>query len=90
MARDLNNIHLVILYSLNYSQNMMKEKFSNGETSEEQSHASVACKGDMYSHELENKKSGYVRELSWMRQATWKYAPTELTKPQNNGSTTRQ
>ncbi|KAK4708258.1 hypothetical protein R3W88_029183 [Solanum pinnatisectum] len=133
---------------------MIKEKFSNRETSEEQSHGSVACEGDMYSQVLENEKSGYVcglglgptpsllwgsksflrnivvddlyhedahkleqeinqlkefnkkkdeemslmrknqemlvSELSWMRQAMWKYAPTELTRPQNNGSTIRQ
>ncbi|KAH0730048.1 hypothetical protein KY289_001236 [Solanum tuberosum] len=31
-----------------------------------------------------------VSELSWMRKVMWKYAPTELSRPQNNGSTTRQ
>ncbi|KAK6773842.1 hypothetical protein RDI58_029081 [Solanum bulbocastanum] len=75
--------------------NMMKEKFSNGETSEEKSLVSVACKGDMYSQVLENEKSGYVYglglgptpsllwgKLPWMRQAMWKYAPIELTRLQ--------
>lgn len=30
-----------------------------------------------------------VSELTWMRQVMWKYVPTELCGPQNNGSTTR-
>ena len=38
----------------------MKEKLSNGETSEEQSHGNVAWKGDVYSQVLGNEKSDYV------------------------------
>ncbi|KAH0730023.1 hypothetical protein KY289_001211 [Solanum tuberosum] len=137
-----------------FVKDMMKEKLSNGEILEEQSHDSVAWEGDVYSQVLGKEKSGYVRglglgptpsllwgtksflrnvsvdglcneagkkleqeinelkefnkkqdeqivlmrknqemlvsELSWMRQVTWKYAPTELSRPQNNESTTRQ
>ncbi|XP_015163244.1 uncharacterized protein [Solanum tuberosum] len=130
---------------------MMKEKLSNDEILEEQSHDSVAWEGDAHSQVLGKEKSGYVRglglgptpsllwgsksflrnvsvdglcneaakkleqeinelnkkqdeemvlmrknqemlvsELSWMRKVMWKYAPTELSRPQNNGSTTRQ
>ena len=42
---------------------MMKEKLSNGETSEEQSHDNVAWEGDVYSQVLGNEKSCYVRGL---------------------------
>uniref|UniRef100_A0A3Q7GIY2 Uncharacterized protein n=1 Tax=Solanum lycopersicum TaxID=4081 RepID=A0A3Q7GIY2_SOLLC len=31
-----------------------------------------------------------ILELSWMRQVMWKYASTELSRPLNNESTTRQ
>ena len=41
----------------------MKEKLSNGETSEEQSHDNVAWEGDVYSQVLGNEKSDYVRGL---------------------------
>ena len=41
----------------------MKEKLSNGETSEEQSHDNVALKGDVYFQVLGNEKSDYVRGL---------------------------
>ncbi|KAL3341364.1 hypothetical protein AABB24_025759 [Solanum stoloniferum] len=41
----------------------MKEKLSNGEILEEQSHDSVAWEGDVYSQVLGKEKSGYVRCL---------------------------
>ncbi|TMW81293.1 hypothetical protein EJD97_010575 [Solanum chilense] len=42
---------------------MIKEKLSNGETSEEKSHDNVAWEVDVYSQVLGNEKSGYVRGL---------------------------
>ncbi|XP_075086613.1 uncharacterized protein LOC107817705 isoform X1 [Nicotiana tabacum] len=42
---------------------LMKEKLSNGETSHEQPHGSVAWEGDVYSQVLGNEKSGNVRGL---------------------------
>ncbi|MCD9637869.1 hypothetical protein HAX54_021410, partial [Datura stramonium] len=42
------------------SQDIMKEKLSNGEIPIEQLHGSVALEGDVYSQALKNDKSGYV------------------------------
>ncbi|KAK6794386.1 hypothetical protein RDI58_007839 [Solanum bulbocastanum] len=46
-----------------FVKDMMKEKLSNGEILEEQSHDSVAWEGDVYSQVLGKEKSGYVRGL---------------------------
>ncbi|KAH0764325.1 hypothetical protein KY285_000196 [Solanum tuberosum] len=46
-----------------FVKDMMKEKLSNNEILEEQSHDSVAWEGDVYSQVLGKEKSGYVHGL---------------------------
>lgn len=49
--------------NVDYTQDMIQEKLNNGETSNQQSHGSVAWEGDVYSQVLGTDKSVYVSGL---------------------------